>query len=422
MSLLDRLRAGGHFRWWICGLLFAGTALNYMDRQVLGLLAPLLEQRIGWTEIQYGYLVTAFQLSYAAGLPLFGWIVDRWGTKRGYALSVTAWSLAVMLHAAARGVMGFGLARAFLGLGEAGNFPSAIKAVAEWFPRRDRALATGVFNSGANIGAVIAPALLPWITVRFGWQACFLLLGVLGFLWLGAWLALYALPEQLPALSDPERAHIASDPPEAPGAKVPWSTLLRHRQTWAFIAGKFLTDPIWWFYLYWLPKFFARQHGLSLLELGLPLVAIYTLSSAGSIAGGWLAQRLARAGWELGRARRVALLVPALCVVPIFAAGFVASLWGAVALVGLAAAGHQAWSANLFSFASDLMPKRALGTAVGLGGMAGSLGGTLLAVSAGYLITATGSYLSLFLLASSAYLAALALMTLLVPRMQPLEL
>jgi ACS family hexuronate transporter-like MFS transporter len=411
----------GRYRWRVCALLLAATTLNYIDRQVLGVLAPFLQDKIGWNEIEYGYIVTAFQCAYAIGLLCAGAIIDRFGTRIGYALAIGIWSLAAMSHTLATSVLGFALARFALGLGEAGNFPAAIKTVAEWFPRRERALATGIFNSGSNIGAIVAPMVVPVIAVAWGWQAAFLFTGVLSATWLATWLLTYRTPERQPKLSSAELAYIHSDPPE-PTTRVPWAVILRHRQAWAFIVGKFMTDPIWWFLLFWLPKFLHSTYGLSLLELGLPLIAIYVTADVGSIAGGWLAGYLIRRGWSANRARKGAMLACALCVVPIVFAAKASHMWVAVALIGLATAGHQGWSANLFTLSSDLFPRRAVASVVGIGGFAGAVGGMLIATFAGFLLQATGSYVPLFIMAGSAYLLALLAVQLLTPRLQPASL
>jgi MFS transporter, ACS family, hexuronate transporter len=410
----------GRCRWTICALLFFATTINYIDRQILGLLAPLLQKQIGWNELQYSYIVTAFQAAYAVGLVAFGWFVDRFGTKIGYSISITLWSLAAMGHALARSAFGFGTARAALGLAEAGNFPSAIKTVAEWFPKRERALATGIFNSGANIGAVVAPAVVPWVTVTFGWPAAFILTGFLGFIWLAFWLAFYERPERHRRLKPAELAHILSDPAETATAKIPWRRLLRYRQTWAIVIGRFITDPIWWFYLYWLPKFLNGHYGLTITKLGPPLIAIYTMTSVGSIGGGWLSSRFLKMGWTTNRARKIVMLICALCVVPIVTVSRAGNLWLSVALIGLAAAAHQGWSANYFTIVSDIFPKRAVGSVVGLGGMAGSVGGLLFAPFIGYVLQSTNNnYLIPFLISGSAYLVALGIIQILVPRLGP---
>ncbi len=410
------------FRWTVCALLFAATTINYMDRQVLGILAPTLEKSIGWSEVEYGNIVTAFQGAYALGLVAFGRLVDRIGTRHGYGVSIFAWSVAAMAHALARGVFGFGMARFALGLGEAGNFPAAVKAVAEWFPRRERALATGIFNSGANVGAILAPVLVPWITVHFGWQMAFIVLGATGFGWIVFWYGLYSEPSASTRVSPAELAHIQSDPPEPAAAAIPWRQLLRHRQTWAFVVGMSFSAPIWWFYLYWLPKFLHKQYGLDLSSLGPPLVVIYTMTCVGSIGGGWLSGFLLDRGWSVNASRKTALLICALCVVPVVFAARASNLWVATFLIGLAASAHQGWAANLFTLVSDLFPKQAVASVVGIGGMFGSIAAMVFAQSAGYILQTTGSYWTLFLIAGGAYLLALAIMHVLIPDMKPAEL
>jgi MFS transporter, ACS family, hexuronate transporter len=406
-------------RWTICALLFFATTINYMDRQILGLLAPNLQSEIGWTEAQYGHLVTAFQAAYAIGLLVFGRLIDRLGTKRGYAFSVAFWSVAAAAHALSRSVFGFGVARFGLGLGEAGNFPAAVKAVAEWFPKRERALANGIFNSGANVGAVLAPVTVPWITHHWGWPAAFIALGALGFIWLAAWAWLYDAPEKSRRVSAAELAHICRDPPEPPLPTVGWGQLLRHRQMWAFIVGYAFTSPIWWFYLYWLPKFLNKRFEVNLLSLGPPLVVIYTVTSFGSVGGGWLSSRLLRLRWSVNASRKTAMLVCALCVLPVMVAPHAANLWTAIGVIALAAAAHQGWAANLFAMASDLFPKQAVASVVGLGGMMGALAAMAFSESAGFILEKTGSYWTLFAIAGCAYVFALVVIHTLVPRLAP---
>lgn len=421
VDLLQR-GAGGKYRWTVCALLFFATTINYIDRQVLGILAPVLQAEIKWSESDYGLIVTAFQAAYAVGLLFFGWFIDKYGTKLGYTASVIWWSVAAMAHALVKTPLGFGAARAGLGLSEAGNFPAAIKATAEWFPKKERALATGIFNSGANIGAVVAPAVVPWLTVTYGWQAAFLATGAIGFIWVICWMVIYEHPEKQKRLGKAELAYILSDPQDPPAKKMPWSAVLHYRQTWAFVIGKFMTDPIWWFYLYWLPKFLNKTYSLTLTNLGIPLIVIYMMTSIGSIGGGWFSGKLIKGGNPVNRSRKLVMLICALCVVPIIVASRVSSLWVAVLLIGLAAAAHQGWSANLFTTASDMFPKRAVGTVVGLGGMAGSIGGMIFSASAGYILEITGSYLSLFVISGSAYLIALAIFHGLVPKLTPVTL
>ncbi|HEX3091786.1 MAG TPA: MFS transporter [Candidatus Angelobacter sp.] len=414
-------QAVGHYRWTICALLFFGTTMNYVDRQVLGLLAPELQTRIGWTEVQYGYIVTAFQAAYALGLLLMGRLIDLIGTRVGYALSIGIWSLSAAAHALARTPLGFGAARFALGLGEAGNFPAAIKTVAEWFPKKERALATGIFNSGTNIGATIGPLLVLWIARRYGWQSAFVSTGLLSFIPIIFWVRSYRRPQEHPRLAAAELQYILRDPSES-DTRIPWAKLLPHRQTWAFLIGKFMTDPIWWFFLFWLPKFLNTNHGLQLTALGLPLVVIYNAACVGSIGGGWLAARFLRAGWTVNAARKTAMLMCALTIVPIVAAANVHSLWAAVALVSLATAGHQGWSANMFTFASDLFPRRAVASVVGIGGFGGAVGGMVIATLTGWVLQATGSYVPIFIIAGSVYLAALLVIHLLTPTMHPVDL
>ncbi len=411
----------GYLRWAMCALLFFATTVNYIDRQVLGILAPELQHTIGWNEVEYGYIVTAFQAAYAVGLLLAGRLLDRLGTRLGYAWALVFWSFAAMAHALARTPLHFGLARAALGFGEGGNFPAAIKAVAEWFPRQERALATGIFNAGTNVGAIVAPAVVPWIALSFGWQWAFVITGAFGFSWLAFWFWLYDSPERHPRLQARELAWIRQDP-EQTQAAVPWLSLVRFRQTWAFAAGKFMTDPVWWFYLYWIPKFLNEKHGLTLSKLGPPLIAIYLIADLGSVGGGWISSSLIGRGWSTNAARKTAMLLMALSVTPIAFASRVSSLWAAVALVGLAAAAHQGFSANLYTLVSDTLPRRAVASVTGFGGMAGSVGGMLIATATGWILQLTGSYRLIFLIAGTTYLAALLVIHLLNPRLEPLRI
>ena len=410
------------FRWLICALLFFATTINYIDRQVLSILAPALQKEIGWSEMEYAHVVTAFQAAYAAGMLLFGRFVDVIGTRHGYAICLVFWSLAAMGHAAVRSVFGFGVARFSLGLSEAGNFPAAIKAVTEWFPRRERGLANGLFNSGTNVGAILAPLLVPWLTRHYGWQASFLALGATGFIWLVFWYALYESPERSPHVTPAELALIRSDGPEVSAARIPWQRLLGFRQTWFYIVGFSLSAPIWWFYLYWLPKFLNQQYGLNLTTLGPPLVVVYTMTCAGSVSAGWLSGFLLRRGWSPNAARKSTMLLCALSVIPVVFAAKTSHLWLATLLIGLATAAHQGWAANLFSLAGDLFPKHAIASVVGLGGMFGAITSMVLAQSVGFILQTTGSYWSLFVIAASAYLVALAIMHALLPDMTPADL
>lgn len=419
VALVSRI---GRLRWSICGLLFFATTINYVDRQVIGILSKDLQVAFHWTEIDYGNIVAAFNAAYALGLLFAGRLMDRFGTKVGYTVALTIWSFAAMGHALASSAFGFGVARSVLGLGEAGNFPAAIKTVAEWFPKKERALATGIFNAGSNVGAIVAPLTVPWIALHYGWQWAFILTGAIGLLWLAFWIPLYAKPEAHPRLSKAELDHIQSDPADPTGGKTPWVRLIPHRQTSAFAIGKYLTDPIWWFYLYWIPNFLRQNHGLDLSTIGLPLIVIYVVADVGSIGGGWLSSTLIKKGWSVSRARKTAMLVCALAVTPIMFASNVKSLWLAVGLVGLAAAAHQGWSANIFTMASDMFPRRAVGSVVGIGGMAGAFNGATMAVIVGYILEVTHSnYKIPFFIAGSAYLIALLIIHLLVPRIEPVE-
>ena len=408
----------GRYRWRICALCFFATTINYVDRQVLGVLAPELQRVFGWNELEYSNLVNAFQGAYAIGLLLAGSVIDRVGTRIGYAVAIGIWSLATIGTAFARSVFGFGVARFMLGIGESGNFPAALKTVAEWFPKKERALATGIFNCGTNVGAIVAPIVVPWLTVRYGWQSAFLVTGSLSALWIIPWVIMYRPPQNHPRVSAAELAYIQSDPPE-PVTKIAWTRLLGHRQTWAFLIGKFMTDPIWWFFMFWLPKFLNSKHGLSISELGWPLVIVYNMATLGSIGGGWLAARFLKRGWSANRARKTAMLTCAITVTPIIFAANVANVWVAVVLVGLATASHQGWSANMFTLPSDMFPKRAVASVVGIGGFGGAVGGMVIATFTGFVLQFTGSYVPMFVIAGSVYLIALLIIHLLAPRLEP---
>jgi ACS family hexuronate transporter-like MFS transporter len=417
----------GRYRWLVCSLLFLATTINYMDRQILSLLKPILDTELGWTNEQFGQVNAAFQGAYAVGLLLFGAFIDRFGAKIGYAVSLLAWSLAAMAHAAVSSVSGFLFARVALGVGEGGNFPSAIKVVALWFPQRERAFATALFNSGSNVGAVLAPALIPWLALRWGWRSAFVVAALAGLLWLALWLPLYDVPEKVERLTEVELRHIRSDDDEgsAPPGKQSFRRILAHRQAWAFIAAKFLTDPVWWFFLIWLPDYFKKTRGLDLKGSWVYLVAIYATVTVLSVMGGWVTGFLTRRGYSVSRARKTGMLFFACLVLPIVLVTR-ASDWGAVLLIGVAGAAHQAWSANLFTSASDTFPKEAVGSVVGLGGMAGSLGGILFPLYTGNLLDraqaagdVTGGYTTLFALCSSVYLVAFAVNHLLAPKFEP---
>jgi ACS family hexuronate transporter-like MFS transporter len=437
----------GHYRWVVCALLFFATTINYVDRQVIGILKPTLVQEFGWQDERiYAAIIFSFQMAYAIGLVLAGRIMDALGTRLGFAIALVLWSVAAIGHAVADrfsglklptinldattglsvvlltgAAAGFALMRFLLGLGEAGNFPASIKTVAEWFPRKERALATGIFNSGTNVGALVTPLIVPWITLHWGWQWAFIVTGLTGFIWLVWWLRAYKPPEEHPRLSATELAYIRSDPVEQV-TPIRWSKLIPYRQTWAFAVAKFMTDPIWWLYLFWIPDFLNRNHGLDLKSIGPPLVVIYLVADVGSIGGGWLSSSLIKRGWSVNAARKTAMLVCALAVMPIVFASQAANLWVAVGLVSLAAAAHQGWSANVFTLTSDMFPRRAVGSVVGFGGMAGAVGGMLISVVVGEILQRTGSYVPIFFMAGFTYLAALVMVQLLAPSLTPPDL
>ncbi|MBV8121021.1 MAG: MFS transporter [Alphaproteobacteria bacterium] len=405
----------GRYRWTICALLFFITTINYMDRQVIGVLKPVLQRELGWTEIDYGNIIFFFQLSYAAGYLTMGRFMDRVGVRLGLTLAVIGWSLATLAHGLIRTVVGFCAARFALGIAEGGNFPAAVKTISDWFPARDRAVATGVFNAGSNVGAMLTPLVVPWVTVTLGWPAAFYVMGLLGFVWLVFWLRIYRLPEQHPRLSTRELTYIRSDP-VLPEEQVSWLSLLRYRGTWAFVTGAVMTAPVWWFYLFWVPDFLFRTHGLSLTKLGPPLIVIYILADIGSIGGGWVSGALIRSGADVIVAREIALLLCALLVVPIFLAPRVDSVWLATLLIGVAAAAHQGFSANNFTLVSDTLPRNAIASVVGIGGLAGGIGGMVAAEIVGHVLQYTGSYIPLFAWASCAYLVTVGIMHLILPR------
>lgn len=423
----------GQYRWRICALVFFATTINYLDRQVIALLKDdYLEPLFGWTESDYANIVIAFQLAYALGMLGAGWLIDKIGTKTGYALALAVWSLAAVLHAFARSTAGFMAARGLLGLSEAGNFPAAIKTTAEWFPKKERALATGIFNSGSNVGAILAPLTVPLIALKMGWEWAFILTGMTGFIWLVFWFKTYELPSKHKRLGLAELTHIQSDTDEqeeqnTPQEKVSWFKLLTFRQTWAFFFGKLLTDPIWWFYLFWLPSFLNKEYGMSKTDLALPLAVVYTMTTFGSIFGGWLSGAFLKRGWTVHRSRKTAMLIFALFALPVVSAQALGAInpWLAILIIGLAASAHQAWSANIFTTTSDMFPKKAVASVVGIGGMAGATGGILIARAAGALLDhfkaqghiETGYYI-MFLICGSAYLLAWVIMHLLAPRLE----
>jgi len=439
-TVLEQPERRGSYRWTICAILFFAAVVNYVDRQVVGILKPTLQQEFGWSELDYADIIFAFSLAYAIGFAFAGRLMDKVGVRVGFALAIGLWSFAAMAHAEAPffgpavaavlavagltyagSVAGFIAARFALGLGESGSFPASIKTIAEWFPKRERAFATGIFNAGTNVGAILVPLTVPWIVKWFGWYWAFVGTGAIGFIWLTWWWTVYRPVTRHPRVGAAEFAYIRSDPPD-PVIKVPWLTLLRHRQTWAFAIAKFMTDPIWWLYLYWVPDFLNRNYGLDLLRLGPPIIVIYLIADGGSVFGGWLSSTLIKRGWSANAGRKTAMLTCALAVVPIVFAQGASEKWVAVGLVALAAAAHQGWSANVFTLVSDTFPRSAVGSVVGLGGLAGAIGGMLIAKITGWVLQTTGSYQIVFAIAGSAYLVALAIVHLLAPRLAPAKL
>jgi ACS family hexuronate transporter-like MFS transporter len=411
----------GRYRWVICGLLFAATAINYVDRQIIGVLKPTLQFEFGWSESAFADVIFWFQAAYALGYIGFGKLIDKFGARIGYAACMTLWTIAHVAHACVASIGGFVAARFALGLGESGNFPAALKAIAEWFPQRERAFATGIFNAGSNIGAIVTPLIVPGITVALGWRAAFVVTGSFSLIWLIAWLKTYRRPDVHPNVTPDELALINSDPP-ANDPRISWRQLLRFRETWAFTAARFMIDPVWWMFLFWLPDFFAKRYSLDLKNFGLPLAVVYTVSDIGSIAGGWLSSKLIRIGISVNKARKTTMFLASLLVLPVMFAMYADNLWLAVAIVGAATAGHQAFSANLYTFPSDVFPKRAVASVVGIGGTAGAIGGMLMAKYAGWVLDGIGSYTPIFIVAGTVYLAALATVHLLSPRMETVTL
>jgi MFS transporter, ACS family, hexuronate transporter len=413
----------GRYRWVICGLLFAATAVNYVDRQMIGLLKPLLSAELGWSERDYASIVFWFQCAYAIGYLAFGRVVDVLGARVGYAVAVTIWTIAHVAHGAASSVLHFSLARFGLGIGESGNFPGGVKAVAHWFPARERALAIGIFNAGSNVGAIVAPLLIWLMVPALGWRMTFVLSGIFGIAWLIAWWAIFRdNPRDKPQVTEAEAAYIEQDPVDPP-VKVAWSRLLTMRETWAFALAKFFIDPIWWFYLFWLPDFLGKQYGLDLLRWSTPtaviaLGLIYLISDVGSVAGGWLSSRMMAAGATPNRARKLTMFVCALFVMPVMFATSVDNLWVSVFIIGIAAAAHQAFSANVYALPSDLFPRFAVGSVIGIGGTLGAVGGMIFSLYAGDVLERLGSYTPLFVLAGAAYFTALLAVHLLSPRLK----
>jgi ACS family hexuronate transporter-like MFS transporter len=398
------------YRWTICALLFVATTINYVDRQVLGILAPTLQRDLHWTETDYGDIVSWFSLAYAFGFLVAGRIMDWIGVKKGLAVAVVAWSIAAVGNAFARTAAGFSFARAMLGVSESAIFPGSIKAIAEWFPQKERALAAGIFNAGTNMGAILTPLVVPWIALKWGWPWAFVATGALGFLWLFLWIPLYR------------------NPPRETGApiatpRVRWASLFRHRQTWAFIVGKLMADPVWWFYLYWLPKFLDAKYGVKLAQIAAPIIVVYLIADVGSVGGGWMSSALIKRGWSVNRARKTTMLAMALLILPTTQASHAPGMWGAVLIVAVAAAAHQAWSANVYTLASDMFPKHAVGSIVGIGAFAGAMGGVAFQRVTGRVLQANGSdYTPIFVVCGLAYVTAWTIIQLLAPRLEPVHL
>jgi ACS family hexuronate transporter-like MFS transporter len=411
----------GNTRWVVVTLLFFAMVINYVDRQTIGILKPTLSKEFGWNESDYANLVFWFQASYAVSYLVFGRVMDRLGARWGFGLAFAIWQIAHIAHAGARGLNDFIFARVALGIGEGGGFPGGIKAVTEWFPKKERAFATGIFNAGTNIGAIVTPLVIPAITIAWGWEMAFIITGVAGLIWLPIWLIVYRRPREHKKVSAAELAHIEQDPAD-PVEKVAWSKLLTKRETWAYALGKFLIDPIWWMFLFWLPDFLGKRYGLDLKTFGPPLVAIYLLSDVGSVGGGWLSSAMMKRGFSLNRARKTAMLICALCAVPVAFAAFADNLWVAVAIIGLATAAHQGFSANLYTLPGDVFPRSAVGSVVGIGGMVGAIGGMAMAKYAGWVLDTIGTYTPIFIIAASAYLLALGVVHLLSPKMEPVKL
>ncbi len=420
--MTDAKKNTGYFRWIICGVLFLAMTINYIDRQVISILKPMIVSWPGWSELEYGRVISFFQLSYALAMIGAGALIDKIGIKKGFIIAITFWSLAAMGHAISGTVVSFILWRILLGIGEAANFPAAVKTVAEWFPKSQRALATGIFNSGTNIGAFVTPFAVAWILTSLGtWRWVFILTGAIGFLWLVLWLIIYKRPEKHPRLSPEELAFIQSEPEEKI-EKTPWLSLFGHKQTYAFLLGKFLTDPIWWVWLFWVPGFLNKKFHVNITDMktmGISLVVIYTMASVGSIVGGWLPAFFIKRGLSLNVARKSSMLLCALCVVPVVGAAFTANIWVAVLLIGLACGAHQGWSANMYTLGSDMFPKGAVGSVVGIAGAAGGIGGFIMANYIGAILNKNASnYLPIFVIAGSMYLLALLIIQVIVPRLE----
>lgn len=410
----------GNYRWRICALLFFATTINYLDRHVLSILAPELQSNYGWSEIDYGYIVTAFQAAYGLGVILTGHLLDRFGVKLIFSIAIAVWSFAGMAHAFAKSAFSFGIARFMLGLGESANFPASIKTVAEWFPKKERALATGIFNAGSNIGAIVSPLLVPWIAITFGWQWAFILTGAVGFVWLIFWLMTYKKPSVHSKVTAAELAIINSDGEETT-KKLGWGQVIFRKEVLIICLARLLTDPVWWFLLYWLPKFLYKNHGITLTDIGLPLIAIYLFADFGSIGGGWLSSRFINTGMSLDKSRKLAMLICSVCVVPIIFASQTSSLWLSVALISLATASHCGWMANVYTLISDIFPKKAVASVVGVSTFSAVIGSMFVATAVGYILEMTGSYFIIFSIAGFMYLLAWSIIKVGIPQIKPVK-
>lgn len=412
----------GNYRWQIVGLLFFATTINYIDRQVIGLLKPYIEKDMGWSELAYGQIVTAFQVAYAIGMLVSGRFLDKLGTRKGFSIAIVIWSIGGMLHAAVRSVFGFGAARFILGIGESANFPASVKTVAEWFPRKERALATGIFNSGSNIGAIVAPVIVTYVTLSFGWRWAFIITGLLGFIWLLFWLGLYQIPSIHPKVSKKEVDYIISDNESVHPGILKWSELLRFRQTYAICLARFISDWVWWFFLFWTPDFLKKTHGVNIKEMVLPLIIIYTVASFGGISGGWISGYFIKTGKSVDKARKTAALLCAILALPLLFVPLIGNLWAAIMIISLGTAAHQGWASNIFTITSDIFPKNVVGSVTGIAGFFAAIGGAISATIIGSILELTGSYVLIFAMASCAYLAAWTILKLMIPEIRQVVL
>ncbi|TRX47322.1 MFS transporter [Fulvivirga sp. M361] len=417
------MQPNGKVRWQILTLIFFATTINYIDRQIIGILKPFIANDLSWDEADYGYIVTAFQIAYAIGLVTTGRFIDKYGTRIGYVWAIVVWSIAGMAHAAARSVFSFAAVRFVLGIGESANFPAAVKGVAEWFPKKERALAAGLFNSGSTVGAILAPIMVTWITISFSWQWAFIFTGALGFVWVIFWLKYYQVPEKHPKITSKELEYIAQDDIEKSEEKpIKWVELLKYKQTVAICSTRFISDWVWWFFLFWIPDFLSKTHGVNIKEVVLPLITIYAISSIGGIGGGWISSNFIKRGKSIDYARKTTILLCALMILPVMLVSQMTNLWAAVGLISLAAAGHQGWASNIFTVVSDIYPKKAVGSMMGLSGFLGAIGGALSASFVGMLLDTTKSYFLIFLVASSVYLINWIILKVSIKEIKPLKL